>query len=146
MAASGAIASLIAEPVTAAADIAACYGDGVANTNVLGNFTLTTTGELNVIPVEAHGRWVRLLPTGSTMTYFFTFNASAAVPVATAATSAGARAATQGEGPFPAEQVVSVRVPHPPSGGRVYFARIGGTASQSVKMTLADGTVGITGP
>lgn len=146
MAASGGITSLIGSPIDAAADCAACYGDGVANTNVLGNFTLTTTGELNVIPVEAHGRWVRLLPTGSTLTYFFTFLSSAAVPVATAATAAGARAVTQGEGPFPAGQVISIRVPHPPSGGRVYFARIGDTASQSVKMTLADGTVGITGP
>lgn len=146
MAASGGITALIANPSLASDDRAACYGDGVANTNVLGNFTLTTTGELNVIPAEAHGRWVRLLPTGSTLTFFFTFNVSASVPVATAATSAGARAATQGEGPFPAEQVVEVRVPHPPSGGRVYFARIGGTASQSVKMTLADGTVGLTGP
>lgn len=146
MAASGGITYLIANPLEADADCASCYGDGVASTSVLGNFTLTTTGELNVIPVEAHGRWVRLLPTGSTMTYFFTFNASASVPVATAASAAGARAATQGEGPFAAEQPVSVRVPHPPSGGRVYFARIGGTISQSVKMTLADGTVGITGP
>ncbi len=146
MAASGGITALIGNPQLASDDRAACYGDGVASTNVLGNFTLTTTGELNVIPVEAHGRWVRLLPTGSTMRYFFTFNASASIPVTTAATAAGARAATQGEGPFPAEQVVEVRVPHPPSGGRVYFARLGGTASQSVMMTLADGTVGLTGP
>jgi hypothetical protein len=145
MAATGALTELIGNPVVADADCAACFGDGVSNTSVLGNFTLTTTGEINVIPVEAHGRWVRLLPTGSTMTYFFTFLSSASVPVATAATAAGARAATQGEGPFPAEQVVSVRVPHPPSGGRVYFARIGGTISQSVKMTLADGTVGLIG-
>jgi hypothetical protein len=146
MAASGSITTLIGEPLSAAADAAACYGDGVASTNVLGNFTLDTTGKLNVIPTEAHGRWVRLLPTGSTLFYFFTFNASATVPSATAATDAGARAATQGEGPFPAEQVVEVRVPHPPSGGRVYFARLGGTASKSVMMTLADGTVGLTGP
>ncbi len=146
MAASGGITALIGIPGDAADDRAACYGDGVASTNVLGNFTLTTTGELNVIPIEAHGRWVRMLPTGSTLTYFFTFNSSASVPVSTAATSAGARAATQGEGPFAAEQVVEVRVPHPPSGGRVYFARIGSVVSQSVKMTLADGTVGLTGP
>lgn len=146
MAASGGITSLIGEPLTAAADSAACYGDGVANTNVLGNFTLDTTGKLNVIPVEAHGRWVRMIPVDSTMFYFFTFNASATVPSATAATDAGARAATQGEGPFPANEVVEVRVPHPPSGGRVYFARLGGTASKSVMMTLADGTVGLTGP
>ena len=146
MAASGGIAALIAEPETAAADAAACYGDGEANTSVLGNFTLGTTGLVNVIPTEAHGRWVRLLPTGSTLFYFFTFNASATVPVATAATDAGARAATQGEGPFPAEQIVEARVPHPPSGGRVYFARRGGTAGQSVMMTLADGTVWLTGP
>jgi hypothetical protein len=146
MAASGSITTLIGEPLSAAADAAACYGNGVASTNVLGNFTLGTTGVLSVIPVEAHGRWVRLLPTGSTMFYFFTFNASATVPSATAATDAGARAATQGEGPFPAEQVVEVRVPHPPSGGSVYFARRGGTNGQSVMMTLADGTVGLTGP
>lgn len=146
MAASGGISALIANPSLASDDRAANYGDGTANTNVLGNFTLGTTGLVNVIPVEAHGRWVRLLPTGSTLFYFFTFNASASVPVATAATDAGARAATQGEGPFPAEQVVEVRVPHPPSGGRVYFARRGGTNGQSVMMTLADGTVGLTGP
>ena len=146
MAASGAIAALIANPHLASDDRAANFGDGVANTNVLGNFTLGTTGKLNVIPVEAHGRWVRLLPTGSTMHYFFTFLSSATVPSLTAATDAGARAATQGEGPYPAEQVVEVRVPHPPSGGRVYFGRIGGTDAKSVMMTLADGTVGLYGP
>lgn len=144
--ASGSITTLIGEPLMADADRAGCYGDGVADTNVLGNFTLDTTGKLDALPVEAHGRWLRMLPTGSTLFYFFTFNASATVPAATAASDAGARAATQGEGPFPAEQVVEVRCPHPPSGGRVYFARRGGTAGQSVMVTLADGTVGLTGP
>ena len=143
---SAAVQTMIGNPQLANDDRASCYGDGSANTSVLGNFTLDTTGRLDVIPAEAHGRWVRLLPTGSTMFYFFTFNSGASVPVATAATNAGARAATQGEGPFPAEQVVEVRVPMPPAGGRVYFARRGGTAGQSVMMTLADGTVGLLGP
>ena len=143
---SAAVQTLISNPTLAADDCAACYGDGSANTNVLGNFTLGTTGRVDVLPTEAHGRWVRILPTGSTLFFFFTFNSSASVPVATAATNAGARAATQGEGPFPAEQVISVRVPMPPAGGRVYFARRGGTDAQSVMITLADGTVGLTGP
>lgn len=143
---SGAITTLIGNPLLAEADRASCYGDGVANTTVLGNFTLGTAGRVDVLPAESHGRWVRLLPTGSTLFYFFTFNSSASAPTATAATNGGARAVTQGEGPFLADQVVEVRVPHPPSGGRVYFARRGGTDAQSVMVTLADGTEGVCGP
>jgi len=134
---------LIAEPTIAADDRAACYGDGSANTNVLGNFTLTTSGETNVIPTEAHGRYVRILPNGSSIRYFFSFNSGATIAASPAATQAGARAATQGEGPYADGSVIEVRVPYPPSGGRVYFCRLGGTASQSVQIVLADGTTGL---
>jgi hypothetical protein len=145
MAASGGIAALIANPSIASDDRAACFGDGTANTNAV-NFTLTNTSKVNAIPSEFHGRFVRLLNSGSTMYYFFTFASGATIATPPAATDAGARAATQGEGPYPDLSVVEVRVPHPPSGGAVYFARIGGTATQSVQMVLADGTVGLTGP
>jgi hypothetical protein len=144
--ASGAVTALIANPSLAADDRASCFGDGTNNTNVLGNFTLTNTSKVDALPTEAHGRYVRLLNNGSTMYYYFTFLSSATIATPPAATDAGARAATQGEGPYPDGSVVEVRVPHPPSGGRVYFARIGGTASQSVQVVLADGTVGLTGP
>ena len=145
MAATGGIATLIGSPQAAAADRAACFGDGAANTNVV-NFTLTNSSKVNAIPAEFHGRWVRLLNSGSTMYYYFTLLSSATIATPPAATDAGARAATQGEGPYPDLSVVECRVPHPPSGGVVYFARIGGTATQSVQMILADGTVGLTGP
>lgn len=146
MAASGSITSLIAEPVTATADRASCFGDGVSNTNVLGNFSLTTSSKVDAIPVEAHGRYVRIRPAGSTLYYYFTFLSSATIALPPAATDAGARAITQGEGPFVDGSEIEVRVPHPPSGGRVYFCRIGGTAAQSCQLVLADGTVGLTGP
>ncbi len=144
--ASGSVTALIANPTLAADDRAGCFGDGTSSTNVLGNFSLTTSSKVNAIPVEAHGRYVRLLPLGSGLYYYFTFLESATIALPPAATDAGARAATQGEGPYADGSVVEVRVPHPPSGGRVYFARIGDTASQSVQMVLADGTVGLTGP
>jgi hypothetical protein len=111
------------------------------------NFTLTTATKVNEIPQEFWGRYVRLRPKGSNMYYYFTFKSDATVSAALpTATDAGAQAADQGEGPISDNEVVEARIPWPTNGAKVYFVRIGGTVTQSVQMTLADGTVGLLSP
>jgi hypothetical protein len=128
----------------AAADASANFGDGVASSNCR-NFTLGTTAATNVIPTEWQGRFVRLLPTGSTLYYgFFLTNVTPTLPATPSA--AGAGAAGQCEGPYPAGEAQVFRVPKAAFGADVYFGRIGGTDAQSVQMILADGTVGLLGP
>lgn len=142
---SASVTTLISDPRMAAADRAGNFGDGTNNTNSI-NFTLTNTSKVNALPEEFEGRYVRIRPNGSTMYYFFTTASGATIATPPAATDAGARAATQGEGPFADGEIIEVRVPHGATGETIHFARIGGTASQSVQITLADGTRGLTGP
>lgn len=136
---------LQSDPRWAAADRAGAFGDGTSATEVR-NFTLTNVSKVQAIPANWCGRFVRMRPNGSTMYYYFTKLVSATIALPPAATDAGASAATQGEGPYADGEIVEVRTPYAATGETVYFCRIGGTASQSVQMTLADGTVGLTGP
>lgn len=139
---------LVGDAITAANDRSMAYSDGVSTTATrMVNFTLTTATKVNEIPAEFYGRYVRLRPKGSNMYYYFTFKSDATVSAALpAATDAGTQAADQGEGPVSDNEVVEARVPWAATGSKVYFVRIGGTITQSVQMTLADGTVGLLGP
>lgn len=132
---------MIANPVIQASDRSGAFGDGTNATEML-NFTLTNVSKVNVLPVAWHGRYVRMRPVGADMNYYFTFDDGATIAASPAASDAGASAATQGER-VPDGELFEVKVPWPPSGGRVYFARLGSVASQSVQVVLADGTVGV---
>lgn len=134
---------LIANPITKAADRAGCYGNGTANTTVLGNFTIAATSKVNILPTECYGRFVRMIGTEA-FDYYFTFTSGATIATGPAATDAGARAATQGES-VAADTICEVCVPWPPSGGSVYLARIAtdGATTGDLQVTLADGTTGV---
>jgi hypothetical protein len=136
--------TLVANPMTKAADRAGAYSNGVANSTVLGNFTIAATSKVNVLPTECHGRFVRMYGTAA-FDYYFTQNGSAVIAVAPAATDAGARDETQGE-PVSASTYHEVVVPWPTSGASVYLARIAtdGATTGSLRVTLADGTIGVT--
>ncbi len=136
---------MIGNPMIASHDVAANFGNNVDSSNVR-NFTLGTAAELNAVPDEWQGRFVRLKPNGSTLYYIFTSASGMTPTLPAAATAAGAGAVGQCEGPYADGSVVTVRVPKAASGSSIYFGRIGGTNTQSVQMILADGTYGLIGP
>lgn len=138
------IRALVANPMVKSDDRSGAYGDGTANTTVLGNFTIAATSKVNVLPSECYGRFVRLYGTAA-FDYFFTKASGATIATAPAATDAGARAVTQGE-PVPASTVHEVVVPWAGTGEAIYLARIAtdGATTGSLRVTLGDGTVGVT--
>jgi hypothetical protein len=104
-------------------------------------YTCVTTAKCNEVPVDFHGKYVRLTAIGANMNWVFTDKSSHTVDRTIAATDAGARA--EGLGGFLASSAVThVRVPSPlldPATGligKVYFSRQGDAAG-SVYMELA---------
>ena len=122
-----------------AEDVKGAFSNGTDNSDVL-RYTLETTTAVDLIPVGWQGQFVRMRPVGGDLYYLFSTLSTQTV-TNDAAAAAGGAGATRGEY-VPSGECLEVQVPHSRDGVRLYFARLGGTASTSVYMTKASGKPG----
>lgn len=108
--------------------VIAAHGDGTNDTNVI-RYTATTTDK-DALPTswQGGGYYVRIQAVGVDIQYLFSTLSTQTV-VDTAASAAGATAATLGE-KVPAGTTVSRYVPRCAAGDTIYFARLGDTGGE----------------
>jgi hypothetical protein len=97
-------------------------------------YTVAATTKVNELPERFWGKYVRLQPTVA-IDFLCSDNAAQVVDNTVAATDAGATSTNLG-GKCAADVAREFRVPTPPSGGKIYFARQGSGAG-SVLIELA---------
>ncbi len=78
-----------------AAELTAPGGDGTNNTSVI-SFTLDATARNVAMPRDFYGQYVRMIPVGANLYWYFSTSSSASVDRTVAASASGARAANLG--------------------------------------------------
>jgi hypothetical protein len=120
-------------------DFKGAFGDGTNNTDVIA-FTADATPRAVQLPTAFVDQYVRLQVLGTSLQYFFSTSATAAI-VAAAPSATGQQAPTLGE-VVPAGVVAKVRVPGT-SGSKVYFCWVCAGAGTGVFMTKDSGVPGL---
>lgn len=122
-------------------DVSGCFGDGVSSTTTIRFTAPAAPGRADALPVGWYGEFVRVLSKGADSAFFFSTNGAATCDPTTAATNAGAQAATMGE---PALDGVekTVLCPWVPPGQTVFLVRASAGAVTYFSVTKASGKTG----